>query len=63
MSTPKEPAKRATPQIMRSPLTGNWYVVTRFRSDGSAQTKYDVTDQVNAIIQSALRLAKEGTSA
>ena len=38
-----------TPQIMKSPLTGRHYIVTRFRSDGSAQTKYDCTDQIKAI--------------
>ena len=34
------------PELAHSPMTDRWYVVTRWRKDGSAQTKYDVTDQI-----------------
>ena len=43
------------PIIRQSPMTDNWYVVTRYREDPKmpgvivAQTKYDVTDQIVAI--------------
>jgi hypothetical protein len=37
---------------MRSELTGLVYVVTHLRPDGSAEKKYDVTDDFNAILKS-----------
>lgn len=41
------------PRIMRSPLTGNWYVVTKYTQHEThitAHTKYDVTDQMMTIL-------------
>ena len=47
-----------TPHIMQSPMTGNWYVVTRYRPIKGAKPgifhaikKYDVTDQMKAILR------------
>ena len=46
------------PIIRQSPMTETWYVVTRYREDPKmpgiivAQTKYDVTDQIAAILES-----------
>lgn len=45
-----------TPLIRQSPLTDNWYVVTRYTQKGdhiTAHIKYDVTDQVSAIMSAA----------
>lgn len=57
-----------TPRIVKSPLTGHWFVLTRYRErDGIdldsgektrylvAQTKYDVTDQMTAILKATTR--------
>jgi hypothetical protein len=35
---------------MRSPLTGRYYIVTAVRKDGSAKTKYDCTEEVEALV-------------
>jgi hypothetical protein len=55
------------PRIVRSDLTNQWYVVTRYmvkknpNDSGKgiliAQTKYDVTDQINEIINEEVRIA------
>jgi hypothetical protein len=47
-----------TPRIVFSPLSKSWYVVTRYREKLSASgmpyivatTKYDVSDQMRAIL-------------
>ena len=44
-----------TPEIAQSRLTGKWYIVTRRRKDGSASVKYDVTDQIETILQESQR--------
>lgn len=56
------------PKIVKSGLTDSWYVITRYREKRGvdtetgeptayyvAQTKYDVTDQMLAILQSQKR--------
>ena len=61
---------KQTPRIVMSPLSNRWYVVTRYRvKDGLdaqtgqkhqyivATTKYDVTDQMGAILSKAARAA------
>lgn len=47
-----------TPLIVQSGLTGQWYVLTRYRTverDGKARiiasVKYDVTDQMREILK------------
>lgn len=44
-----------TPQIVKSPLTERWYVVTRYSTPKPgiivAQKKYDVTDQIESILK------------
>ena len=61
---------KQTPRIVQSPLSQSWYVVTRYRvrqgvdaETGEknhfivATTKYDVTDQMAAILSQAGRRA------
>ncbi len=47
------------PRLLRSPLTGEVFVITRYtiREGGIlvAQTKYNVTDDFNAILHSTKR--------
>ena len=49
------------PRLLRSGLTGSVFVVTRYTEDAKgnivAQTKYDVTEDFNAILAS---LTKDG---
>lgn len=52
------------PQLVRSELTGCVYIVTRYRVDSSgrlleAQTKYDVTEQFNALVAALARREAE----
>jgi hypothetical protein len=60
-----------TPRIVYSPLGNRWYVVTRFRekaginpSSGEptrymvASIKYDVTDQIDAVVQEYRRVKR-----
>lgn len=51
------------PMIMYSDMTDRWYIVTRYKDLGEgkfrAQTKYDVTDQMQEIITSI----QKGTNA
>lgn len=64
----KRPVPTQTPRITYSPLTHQWYVLTRYTlSKGvnpttlkpvtyyRAFTKYDVTDQMTAILEGVLR--------
>lgn len=57
-----------TPRIVQSPLSDRWYVLTRYREREGidldsgektrylvAQTKYDVTDQMTAILKAVAR--------
>lgn len=49
---------KQTPLIMRGPLTGKWYVVTKYKQEGErihALEKYDVTDRILEIITEALQ--------
>jgi hypothetical protein len=43
------------PMIVYSEMTGRWYVATRYKDLGNgdyiASTKYDVTDQMEAILK------------
>lgn len=44
------------PLIRQSPLTENWYVITKYSQKGdhiTAHTKHDVTDQMTAIMSAA----------
>ena len=52
----REPRQKMPPLIRRSGLSSHWYLVTRYRIDGSsivASTKYDVTDQMEHHIAEA----------
>lgn len=49
---------KQTPLIMRGPLTGKWYVVTKYKQEGDrihALEKFDVTDRILEIITEALQ--------
>lgn len=65
-----------TPRIAYSSLSGRWFVVTRFRTVENidpktgkahrltlAATKYDVTDQMTAILTKTVALAKRQPAA
>lgn len=42
------------PRIVRSPLTGRWYIATRYIDRGGGKleviTKYEVTEEIHRII-------------
>ena len=49
---------KQTPLILRGPLTGKWYVVTKYKQEGDiihALEKFDVTDRILEIITEALQ--------
>jgi hypothetical protein len=59
---------KQTPHLMQSPLTNQWYIVTRWREREGVDTKtgertrymvalekFDVSDQMRAILKAAQR--------
>jgi hypothetical protein len=47
------------PELTYSELTGNYYIVTAWSKPGVAKTKYDVTNQVEAIVKKANAASRE----